>query len=165
MLVFLATHFRLVSDNFHSATWPALKPFRKGWAKGECTQFLDESYHGYQGARARGGHSVTDYLTTVVNAYCARFTWWLDPPNHLPWHVLQNIAATVKYSLQKLVATFTINGLLILLGGIVLGTSRIPPTSVKVQPSIVIPCRRQRRRDLNMDLMRTRQAPVRSKWT
>ncbi|KIY61128.1 hypothetical protein CYLTODRAFT_447821 [Cylindrobasidium torrendii FP15055 ss-10] len=57
-----------------------IRPFRKGWAKGERANFLDEAYHGYQAARTRGTHSVADYMTSTVNGYCARFTWWLDPP-------------------------------------------------------------------------------------
>ncbi|KIY62547.1 hypothetical protein CYLTODRAFT_458894 [Cylindrobasidium torrendii FP15055 ss-10] len=57
-----------------------LKPFRKGWAKGARADFLDEAYHGFQAARTRGSHAVSDYIISTVNAYCERFTWWLDGP-------------------------------------------------------------------------------------
>ncbi|KIY60987.1 hypothetical protein CYLTODRAFT_415753, partial [Cylindrobasidium torrendii FP15055 ss-10] len=60
-----------------------VKPFRKGWAKGERSQYLDAAYHGYQVARTRGSHFVSDYVNATVNTYCSRFTWWLDPP-HMP---------------------------------------------------------------------------------
>ncbi|KIY62057.1 hypothetical protein CYLTODRAFT_459326 [Cylindrobasidium torrendii FP15055 ss-10] len=69
----------VVEDDSGSISFD-IKPFRKGWAKGARADFLDEAYHGFQAARTRGTHSVADYITNTVNEYCARFTWWIDPP-------------------------------------------------------------------------------------
>ncbi|KIY60901.1 hypothetical protein CYLTODRAFT_427746, partial [Cylindrobasidium torrendii FP15055 ss-10] len=43
-------------------------------------EFFNAHVPGYSAARARGPAATTDFITNLLNEYCAKFTWWLDPP-------------------------------------------------------------------------------------
>lgn len=61
-----------------------ITPFRKNWAKGARLAFLESHIDAHQEKRRNGRAAGLEYTQQVINAFVAKFSWWLpmqpDPP-------------------------------------------------------------------------------------